>query len=87
MSKRKFEGTCSEYRRPKPQSSREEQQKVRKLGKAVENGKNVLFKALKIASVFERQKLGRRQKDARQKSNDRGLVRLDSEIAALKVLR
>ena len=57
------------------------------LERVVEDGKRGLHKALKLARGFERQKLGRRQKDARQKNASEELLRLDHEIAALKVRR
>lgn len=49
------------------------------------HGKKVLQRALKLAKGFERQKLGRRQKTAKQKGESDELGRLDAEIAALKV--
>lgn len=46
----------------------------------------MLHRALKTARGFERQKLGRRQKTARQKKEEGELGRLDAEVKALKVL-
>lgn len=45
----------------------------------------ILHRALKAARISERQKLGRRQKEAKTKSESDSLPRLDAEIAALKV--
>ena len=41
--------------------------------------------AFKVSKGFERQKLGRRQKKAAAQDDQKDLVRIDSEIAALKV--
>ena len=55
--------------------------------RALEHGQTQLFRALKTARGFERQKLGRRQKDARQKGeSDEQQARLVAEVAALKVV-
>jgi hypothetical protein len=48
-------------------------------------GKKSMFQALKIARGFERQKLGRRQKQAKQKEDTEESTRLEAEVAALKV--
>ena len=44
-----------------------------------------LFRALRLARGFERQKLGRRQKVAKQAKDDAETARLNAEVAALKV--
>lgn len=44
-----------------------------------------LFRALRLARGFERQKLGRRQKVAKQTKDDAETARLNAEVAALKV--
>ena len=41
--------------------------------------------AFKVSKGFERQKLGRRRKNAIAKSNEENVNRIDSEIVALKV--
>lgn len=51
----------------------------------LENGKKVLFRALKISRGFERQKLGRRQKKAKEENATAELNRLAGEVTALKV--
>lgn len=45
----------------------------------------ILFRALRLARGFERQKLGRRQKVAKQAKDDVEIARLNAEVAALKV--
>ncbi|KAI9878135.1 MAG: hypothetical protein M1830_001781 [Pleopsidium flavum] len=49
----------------------------------IEHGKKVLHRALKVARGFERQKLGRRQKSAKDKQD---AARLEAEVVALKGL-
>ena len=51
----------------------------------LEQGKKALFKSLKVARGFERQKLGRRQKTAKAEKAETDIIRLDAEVAALKV--
>ena len=48
--------------------------------------KKSLFRSLKVARGFERQKLGRRQKTAKAESNVTDTARLEAEVAALKTL-
>jgi hypothetical protein len=48
-------------------------------------GKRELTKSLKLAKGFERQKLGRREKDARAKQDAADVERVELDIAALKV--
>ena len=48
-------------------------------------GATKLGHAFKIAKGFERQKLGRRQKNAVSQSNSKDVARINSEIEALKV--
>lgn len=50
-----------------------------------DHGSHLLHRALKTARGFERQKLGRRQKTARQKNEESQLRRLEQEVQALKV--
>lgn len=52
---------------------------------ALDYGRRTLFKALKIARGFERQKLGRRQKTAKEQKKEEDIKRFDAEVAALKV--
>ena len=51
----------------------------------IERGSQILHRALKIARGFERQKLGRRQKSARENQEDIRLSRLEVEVQTLKV--
>lgn len=51
----------------------------------LENGKKSLFRALKISRGFERQKLGRRQKTAKEQNFPAETARLAKEVTALKV--
>lgn len=53
----------------------------------IEYGKKNLFRSLKVARGFERQKLGRRQKIAKENHDDAETARLEAEVAALKVRR
>jgi hypothetical protein len=55
------------------------------LHKQLEQGKKVLVRNLKLAKGFERQKLGRRQKDALAKQDTVDSTRIEAEIGALKV--
>ena len=48
-------------------------------------GTKQLFRALKTAKGFERQKLGKRHKNAREQKQTGELSRLEKEIAVLKV--
>lgn len=48
--------------------------------------KKSLFRSLKVARGFERQKLGRRQKTAKTESSDAETARLEAEVNALKSL-
>jgi hypothetical protein len=50
-----------------------------------ERGTQLLFRALKTARGFERQKLGRRQKTAGQDEDNKALERLGAEVQVLKV--
>ncbi|QKX59394.1 uncharacterized protein TRUGW13939_06528 [Talaromyces rugulosus] len=51
-----------------------------------ERGTQLLFRALKTARGFERQKLGRRQKTAGQEEDNKALERLGQEVQVLKSL-
>jgi hypothetical protein len=45
----------------------------------------ILHRALKVARGFERQKLGRRQKTAKDNQDVAEVARLEAEVVALKV--
>ena len=51
----------------------------------LDTGKKNMVKSLKLARGFERQKLGRRQKKAKESNDTSGISRLESEVTALKV--
>ena len=57
----------------------------RQIESAIQNGIKTVFRALKVARGFERQKLGRRQKLANGKEAIEEKERLSGEVAALKV--
>ncbi|KAL1964791.1 hypothetical protein VTN77DRAFT_6658 [Rasamsonia byssochlamydoides] len=88
MSKRKH----SELEEDDP-SGRDESREERKidlratrLRHKYERGSQLLYRALKTARGFERQKLGRRQKTARKDNDEKTLERLEREVQALKSL-
>lgn len=56
-----------------------------RLQQTLEGSTKTLSGALKTGRGFERQKLGRRQKTARQNGDQGQLTRLEEEVAALKV--
>ena len=64
---------------PERQSNRQQHQ----FEGALSHGKTILF--LKLARGFERQKLGRRQKEARSADSKEQLERIEAEVVALKV--
>lgn len=51
----------------------------------LDNGKKTLFRAFKVSRGFERQKLGRRQKTAKEQNAPAETARLAQEVIALKV--
>ena len=51
----------------------------------IQHGTVKLGHAFKVAKRFERQKLGRRHKDAVKQRNEKNEQRINAEIAALKV--
>lgn len=58
---------------------------IARLEQKLEHGCQLIFRALKTARGFERQKLGRRQKTSKQKNETAQLSRIGEEIQALKV--
>lgn len=84
MPKRKRNDVADSNSGPNPKSRRSQPQAAR-LEQTVDNGYQMLHRALKTARGFERQKLGRRQKTAREKKEDEEQGRLDAEVKALKV--
>ncbi|ODH49514.1 hypothetical protein GX48_04301 [Paracoccidioides brasiliensis] len=59
---------------------------IARLEQKIEHGSQLIHRALKTARGFERQKLGRRQKTAKQKNETAQLSRISEEIQALKCL-
>ena len=51
----------------------------------LDNGTKTLYRALRVSRGFERQKLGRRQKTAKEQQATAESTRLASEVTALKV--
>ena len=51
----------------------------------LDNGTKTLYRALRVSRGFERQKLGRRQKSAKEQQSATESTRLASEVIALKV--
>ena len=85
MAKRKF----GEYKGAEGQSSGALDGELRlqreRLDAILEQAKKTLARALKVARGFERQKLGRRQKVAKEQKEDADTARLAAEVTALKV--
>lgn len=59
--------------------------KATRLGHKFEQGSQLVFRALKTARGFERQKLGRRQKTTKGEKDSKTLERLEKEVHVLKV--
>ncbi|OKL61215.1 hypothetical protein UA08_03386 [Talaromyces atroroseus] len=68
------------------QDDRVNEVKATRLRHKFERGAQLLFRALKTARGFERQKLGRRQKTAKQENDGKTLERLEKEVQVLKAL-
>lgn len=85
MSKRRHEDSKSPEHATTARMSLRLQKQQQELYRSVEHSKDALYKALKLARAFERQKLGRRQKTAQEKNDDEGLHRLRVEVVELKV--
>ena len=84
MSKRKF-SVFKEGQALKSAIDKKTSLKQRHVQGLLDNGKTSLFRSLKIARGFERQKLGRRRKVAREEKAEGDIARLDAETVALKV--
>jgi hypothetical protein len=81
MAKRKHEDLATADEAGKTPDPR----KQRRIVFALEEGTKKLAQAFKLAKGFERQKLGRRRKDAEKEKDYRDMRRIDEEIAAAKV--
>ena len=85
MPKRKHEEISSGGPIPNVFSDRALRLQRQQLEGLLEQGQKSLFRALKVARGFERQKLGRRQKAAKAEKAEADIARLETEVAALKV--
>lgn len=85
MIKRKQEDSDGIHKGSGNLTARELRLRQRRLEEVIDNGKKSVFRALKLGRGFERQKMGRRRKLAKEKHADGDLERLDVEIVALKV--
>ena len=85
MPKRKASESEGGDRSPESPSKRHKSSKQRSLEGVLDNGKKALYRALQVSRGFERQKLGRRQKTAKEQHATADTARLASEVTALKV--
>ena len=85
MGKRKFEGVDGSDPYHVSASKRQRSSQQDDLEGILHNGKKALYRALRVSKGFERQKLGRRQKSAKDQSEAVESVRLAAEVTALKV--
>ncbi|MCJ1312527.1 hypothetical protein MMC25_006201 [Agyrium rufum] len=76
----------SKRKRDSPTTTTGRQSTHGQLDEALEKGKRSLFRALKLARGFERQKLGRRQKNAQDERSEGDIARLAAEVTTLKSL-
>jgi hypothetical protein len=87
MPKRKRDDIGSSEEDQKRSANRTLRKQRLQLEDVLSSGTKSLFRALKVARGFERQKLGRRQKAAKQSKDDAEAKRLEVEVATLKVPR
>ena len=85
MSKRKYAEISEREASSNGSSARKTGLQQRQVEHLLVQGKKALFRSLKVARGFERQKLGRRQKTAKAEKAETDITRLDAEVAALKV--
>lgn len=85
MHKRKYEEITGAKAKPLAFSDRDVRLQRQQLEGLLDQGKKALFRSLKVARGFERQKLGRRQKTAKVDDKDADMTRLEAEVVALKV--
>jgi len=62
------------------------QQQKRRVEATIEDAQKQIFRGLKVARGFERQKLGRRQKAAKSSGKEQDIARLEAEVQVLKML-
>lgn len=88
MSKRKRSHEAFQEPAIDPNDPTESVYRQKQLSKStLDQYEKPLFRALRLARGFERQKLGRRQKVAKKAKDDAETARLNTEVAALKVCR
>lgn len=87
MPKRRIQGVEDNDVSSQPPSKRHRSTPHHGFEGVLENGKKTLYRALRVSRGFERQKLGRRQKSAKEQQATTESVRLASEVTALKVSR
>ena len=88
MSKRKRSHEAFQKQFNDPSELTDPLRKNRQLSKStLDQYEKTLFRALRLARGFERQKLGRRQQVAKQAKDDAETARLNTEVVALKVVR
>lgn len=85
MPKRKFEEYNGAEGKPTGILNGAHRLQRERLDAILEQAKKTLSRALKVARGFERQKLGRRQKVAKEQKDNAVTVRLAAEVTALKV--
>lgn len=85
MPKRKLSELSDTARAEPSHQNRKLHIQTERLTEKFNHGGFTLFRALKTARGFERQKLGRRQKTAQAQGDNQALERIEKEIAALKV--
>ncbi|KAH8689517.1 Bud-site selection protein [Talaromyces proteolyticus] len=86
MSKRKHSEIEDSLRHDDSRDDRANNVKAMRLRFKFERGTQLLFRALKTARGFERQKLGRRQKNSKKDEDSKAFERQIGEVQALKNL-
>lgn len=87
MPKRKFEDFTEASQKTHGDPNRAVRTQQAQVEGLLERSQKALFRSLKVARGFERQKLGRRQKTAKAENTEADTVRLEAEVEALKVRR
>ncbi len=85
MPKRKFAEYTGAERKLSGSSDGALRLQRERLDTILEQAKKTLSRALKVARGFERQKIGRRQKVAKEQKEGAETARLAAEVTALKV--
>ena len=85
MPKRRYEEARSDGNPEHSYTKRRKTSRSDELEGTLDNGKKILHRALRVSRGFERQKLGRRQKAAKEQDQSTEFARLTNEVTALKV--